>query len=113
MRTTCQVITLGLTLIGATPAAAQVRTIDLTGRPAATISTPISSVSRGAELANGKFVFVDEREVAIQLADFSADALRALSRTGGGPGEYRRPMEALADGKGGAVVPDGALGRAV
>ncbi len=115
MRTTCQVITLELTLIVAAPATAtaQTRTIDLTGRPAATISEPVSGVSRGAELANGKFVFVDEREVAIQLADFSADALRVLSRTGSGPGEYRRPMEALADGKGGAVVPDGALGRAV
>ena len=115
MRTTCQVITLGLTLIVAAPATAtaQTRTIDLTGRPAAMISEPVSSVSRGAELANGRFVFVDEREVAIQLADFSADALRVLSRTGSGPGEYRRPMEALADGKGGAVVPDGALGRAV
>lgn len=89
---------------GAAPVTAQTRTIDLTRRPGATISAPVRSVGRGAELANGKFVFVDEREVAIHLADCSADALRALSRTGSAPGECRRPMEALADGKGGVVL---------
>ncbi|MBK7594394.1 MAG: hypothetical protein IPJ11_03900 [Gemmatimonadetes bacterium] len=102
-----------MTLIGAAPATAQTRTIDLTGRPAATISEPVSGFSEGAELASGKFVFVDGREVAIRLADFSADALRVLSRTGAGPGEYRLPSDAMADGKGGAVVADQMLARAV
>ena len=102
-----------LMFVVTTPAIAQTRTIDLTGRPLAVISAPMSSVTTGVELANGKFLFVDSRVVVIRLADFSRDDVQGLSRTGSGPNEYKMPSKAIPDGKGGAIVPDQMLARAV
>lgn len=95
------------------PASGQVRTIALTGRPAATLPEPISSISFGTELSSGRFVFVDRAEKVVRLTDEGFARLQQLSRTGSGPGEYRMPTRAMSDGSGGAVVPDEMLGRAI
>jgi hypothetical protein len=90
---------------------AQLRTIDLTGRPSAALTSPANTVSHGVELAGGGFLFVDGLEKALLLADLGRDDLRTLGRIGAGPGEYRSPSRAIADGKGGALVPDLSLDR--
>lgn len=87
-------------------ASAQLPTLDLTGPPAARLSTPLSAVSPGVELANGAFVFVDRVEVQVRLAHLSRDAVTTLGRTGSGPLEYRRPDRAIPDGQGGALIPE-------
>jgi hypothetical protein len=87
-------------------ATAQLPTIDLTGPPAARLSTPLSAVSHGVELQSGAFVFVDRVEVEVKRADLSRDAIATLGRVGGGPLEYRRPDRAVADGQGGALIPE-------
>ncbi|MEO8480089.1 MAG: hypothetical protein ABI542_10710 [Gemmatimonadota bacterium] len=94
------------------PATAQQRTIDLTGSPDQTIDKGFSAVSHGVQIGNGSFAFVDGMEVAIYVADFRGGQVQAVGRPGAGPNEYRRPSKAIADGKGGAIVPDAPLGRA-
>lgn len=95
------------------PAPAQRRTIDLTGRPAAQLTTPVSAVSHGVELRSGSFVFVDRREVLVKSAQLSRDTLVSLGRVGSGPAEYRRPLQAVADGQGGALIPEASEYRLV
>lgn len=92
---------------------AQVRTIDLSGRPIAALSESFSSIVGGAELAGGGFVVVDRAERTVLLADFAKGTVTVLSRNGAGPDEYRMPSKVLANASGGAIVPDEALGRAL
>jgi len=100
-----------LVALAISSASAQLRTIDLTGRPTAALTMPANTVSHGVELAGGGFLFVDGIDKSLLLADLSRDDLRTLGRSGAGPGEYRSPYRAIADGKGGALVPDLSLDR--
>ncbi|MES2305616.1 MAG: hypothetical protein V4558_08915 [Gemmatimonadota bacterium] len=94
------------------PCAAQ-RALDFTRAPERTISTGVTSVSHGIQIADGRFVFADMTTPAIIVADFANDKLVTLGHKGAGPNEYRAPVGAVTDGAGGAVVPDMALGRAL
>lgn len=99
-----------MTLAQALPA--QLRMLDFTGRPQRALNAELSSTSEGVEIANGGFVFVDPIDKVIRIAYLAGDSMQVLGRQGAGPGEYRKPEVARSDGKGGAFVPDLALGRA-
>lgn len=94
-------------------AVAQTPTIDLTGHPALAFESPSSAVSNGIELGNGAFLYVDMREGELVLADLASNERRVIGHKGSGPGEYTRPNRVVSDGKGGALVVDLALRRAL
>jgi hypothetical protein len=79
----------------------------------AKLDSSFSDVSPGVELENGSFLFIDRTEVVLYVADLKTFLIRRLGRSGAGPAEFRRPERVVADGKGGAIVPDAALRRAL
>lgn len=87
--------------------------VDLSRAPEKSISAGVTSISNGVQLVDGRFLFVDRATPAILVADFARNTLVTLGRTGAGPNEYKAPTAAIADGTGGAIVADGALGRAL
>lgn len=60
--------------------------------PSATarLSEPFTSVNSVRELSDGTVLISDDRENRIVLADFAADKVKSVGRTGAGPGEYRQ-----------------------
>lgn len=102
-----------LLVLGACSEPTQTPVIELTGDPTAALRTPLSAISNGVESSNGTFIFVDKRENAIVVASSGLDTAATIGRSGEGPGEYRRPARAIADGKGGAIIPDEILRRAL
>jgi len=106
-------LSLGLLSIAGGEARGQYFALDLTGPPSQQLSTPLSTVSHGVELRSGAFLLVDRRERAIILAHLTLDTHSQVGRVGAGPGEYRRPIRALSDGRGGAIVPDEELRRSI
>jgi len=79
-----------------------------------TLPSPDAALSRGftaltsvVELSDGRILLSDPREQSIVVADFATQGVEAVSRTGGGPGEYRIAMPIRALGRSRAIMVDG------
>lgn len=64
--------------------------------PTATWEEPFSSVRGLRELADGRVLVLDQRELSIVLVDFARRTATTLGRQGRGPGEYTLPVRLLA-----------------
>ena len=113
--------------------AAQQQTIDVTGKPAASIPEPFTKISGVQELSDGLVVATDNMEGKVLLVDFGRGSVTQLGAKGDGPNEYRYPSRPVAApngayifdtymrrayliGRGGAftwmkTLPDGPLSR--
>lgn len=78
-------------LLPAVQAAAQ-SSIDLTGKPDASINEPFTMVSGVRELPGNRAIVTDQFERAVYIADFATGTRRQIGRQGDGPAEYRFPM---------------------
>jgi hypothetical protein len=79
-------------IVATAPVVSQTREVNLTGRPLAAISEPFTQITGLEEVAPGKVVISDLAEQRLVLADLGADAVRNVSRRGGGPGEWQLAM---------------------
>jgi len=84
----------GIVWLCGSPALAQ-RTIDLTGRPPATVAQPFTMVTGVRELPGNAAIVTDQFERRVFLVDFGSGTARQIGRQGDGPGEYRFPMAPL------------------
>jgi hypothetical protein len=66
-------------------------TLDLTGRPAASIDESFSSISGVQELSARLAVATDNMEAKVVVADFSRGTVKQVGRKGRGPNEYQYP----------------------
>ncbi len=98
-----------LPLVVALPLAAQQRSINLTGRPAAALEEGITSVIGLQEVAPGKVVLSDLQEQRLLFADLGAGTLRDVATRGGGPGEWQTAMTVTPGPGGTAYVADPSL----
>lgn len=96
----------GLVVAATVPLAAQARQVNLTGRPAASLSEPFTQINGLEELAPGKVVISDIVEQRLVLGDLVADDVRDVGRRGGGPGEWQLAMGISAGPNGTAYVTD-------
>ena len=109
------------------------RQIDLTGKPAASVAEPFTSISGLQELSPSVVVATDNMEARIVLVDFARGTARQIGSKGRGPNEYQYPSppvlarggayvfdtyqkRAIVIGRGGAIhgmlaLPDGPLSR--
>lgn len=87
-------------------ASAQVRPLALTGAPLAILDEPFTTVAGVRELPGGKAIIADRQEKTIALADFGANAITKIGRTGGGPGEFQMPFGVFAGPGASSLVPD-------
>lgn len=85
-------------LLAAWPAVpmAQAPTVRGLAAPTASWAEPFSSVRGVRELADGRVVVLDQRELRIVVLDFARGTATAVGRTGRGPGEYTMPLRLLA-----------------
>ena len=100
-----------IAIVIATPAAAQSRIVNLTGRPVAALAQPFTQISGIRELPGNRAVVVDASEKTLQMADFRKGTLTRISRNGGGPGEYQLPMNAYAGPNNNTYVADPQIGK--
>ncbi len=61
------------------------RPIDLSGTPSAALGEPLTDVTHGIELGDGRFLFIDRREKALRLADLGSGRVVTLGQQGAGP----------------------------
>ena len=100
-------------VVVAAAARAQARPVDLTGKPSAILTEPLTDVTGVVQLGNGLILFVDRSEKRMMLADWGRDQMKRVGVTGSGPSEYRTPNDPILTPEGGAMVPDPSNGRAV
>jgi hypothetical protein len=93
---------LPLALIAVVPAllAAQVRSLDLTGKPAATIAEPFTKISGVAELSPATAVVTDNMEAKVVVVDFARGSVKPVGAKGRGPNEYQFPSPPVATASG-------------
>lgn len=71
----------------------------VTLRPlAARLAVEFSDLTTMRELGDGRVLLFDRKEQRLVVADFSTDAVRDVSRTGHGPGEFDGNIELFAAG---------------
>jgi hypothetical protein len=70
---------------------AQQQTIDLTGKPAATIAEPFTKISGVQELSGALVVATDNMEARVVVVDFGRGTVKQVGTKGDGPNEYRYP----------------------
>ena len=88
------------------------RTLDLTGKPAASIPEPFTKISGIQELSPTLAVVTDNMEAKVVLADFAGGTIRQIGTKGRGPNEYQYPSPPMA-GPGGVYVFDTYQKRAI
>src|SRR5690606_33822653 len=93
----------------ALPLAAQQRTVNLTGRPAAALDEGITSIVGMHEVAPGKVVLSDLQEQRLLFADLTTGSLRDIGTQGAGPGEWQIAMTVTPGPGNVAYVPDPSL----
>jgi hypothetical protein len=91
------------------PVSAQ--SVDLTGRPSATISASFTQIAGVREVSASLAVVTDQVERRIVLADFGRGTVRMIGRPGEGPAEYRLPMRPVAGPGATSLVADASLAR--
>ena len=104
------VLSAALVAIAFTPIVSQT-SVNLTGKPQATLDNPFTSITALRELPGGKAVVVDVQDKTIFLADFTKNRVDSVSRHGGGPGEYQMPTSAFAGPGDVTWVPDPMLAK--
>jgi hypothetical protein len=92
-------------------AGVQQQTIDLTGKPAASIPEPFTKISGVQELSGALAVATDNMEAKVLLLDFARGTVEQIGSKGDGPNEYRYPSRPIA-APGGAYVFDTYMRRA-
>lgn len=98
-------------VLAATPLAAQNRSVNLTGRPAASLEEPFTQISGVRELPGNKVVVIDAGEKTVQMADLASGKLTKVGRNGGGPGEYQLPVALFAAPGNATWISDPQLGK--
>lgn len=93
------------------PLAAQSRSVNLTGKPLATLDEPFTNISGLVEMSGQQAVLLDPQESRLVMVNFATGAVTGIGRSGGGPGEWRQPMSVLPGPGGQAVVGDPGLGK--
>ena len=97
----------------AVQAGGQVRTIDLTGAPIATITEPLVFPAGFNELPGNRAVVIDQKDNRLALVNFTNGSSADLGRHGGGPNEFQRIDKAFPWPGGATLVPDPANNRAL
>lgn len=101
----------GLLLVSAGPLSAQALNVNLTGRPAASLEEPFTTINGLQEVAPGKVVITDAQEQRLVFADLVANSVRNVATKGGGPGEWQMAISVFPGPGGTAYVPDIQLRR--
>lgn len=100
-RTHVAVTLLALSL--AAPAAAHPQLVTATGR----IDEEFTRILSVRELRDGRVLIADDQEKRLVVADLRSGAVRAIGRTGRGPGEYEQPGRLIAAGGDTTLMQDG------
>ena len=77
----------------------------------ATLTEDFTQVSGVRELADGRVIISDSREVRVVVADFATQRVELIGRKGMGPGEYSRPSSMYPMSGDSTLVYDGGAGR--
>lgn len=93
------------------PLAAQSRSVNLTGKPLATLDEPFTNISGLVEMSGDRAVILDQQESRLVMVNFATGTVSAIGRSGGGPGEWRQPVSVLSGPGGQAIVGDPGLGK--
>lgn len=86
-------------------------TVDLTGKPDASIKDPFTMVTGVRELPGNRAIVIDQFERLVFLVDFNTGSRRQLGRQGDGPAEYRFPMAPMAAPRNKTQILDATLRR--
>jgi hypothetical protein len=89
----------------------EAQSVDLTGRPSATITEPFTQIAGVREVWGNQAVVTDQIERRVVLADFGRGTVRVIGRQGEGPAEYRFPMRPVAAPGTISLVADASLAR--
>jgi hypothetical protein len=93
------------------PLAAQSKTVNLTGRPVATLDEPFTAISGLVEMPGNKAVVLDVQESRLLMVSFANGAITPIGRRGGGPGEWRQPLSLLRGTANQAILGDPGLSK--
>lgn len=90
----------------ALPLPAQGRVVDLTGRPAATLEEPFTTIAGVREVAPNVVIMSDMQERRLVRSDLRTGEVREIGRQGDGPGEWRLPVNVFPGAGRDTYVPD-------
>lgn len=93
------------------PLAAQSRVVALTGRPAATLGEPFTTITGLVEMPGNQAVVLDAQESRLLMVNFATGAVTPIGRRGGGPGEWRQPLTLLRGAADQAILGDPGLSK--